>query len=365
MSHLATLPVSRRMFLAQAAGGATALASGLAAQHTLSATQATPSQTAFFVVGDTHYLADKEQPGRMQERSAQLCGRLVDTLNRLPGMTIPTEAGGGNVGTVAGVIHVGDIIDTGDKQGGNHVKMQQTEFATFTDDFGLTGADGRLKLPVCEVHGNHDAPQGTGWAIEQIIARNKRRPGVRNVAANGVHYSWDWGPAHCINLGLIVGTNQSGRGQRRYAALDSLEFLIADLREHVGTSGRPVIITHHLDLARHVSPCTPQAAANGKEWDPCDVRGFYDALQGFKVAGIFYGHTHTRNVFQWDGLSPKATKGIHVFNNDNSSHFNSDAQAFLYVELHADHLLVREYQTKDGWQTGNFTPQSWIAKWSA
>lgn len=352
--------ITRRDFLARTSAGATAVTLGLAPGLSPGASKEALPKVAFFLVGDTHYLANKDNPARMDPRSAGICGRLIDRLNQLPGTSIPTEAGGGTVAQVAGLIHVGDIIDSGDKNGRVHEEMQKTEWSAYTEDYGLSGSDGRLHMPVYEIHGNHDSPHGTGWALEKIIERNKRRPGVVNVSANGLHYSWDWGPAHFVNLGLIVGTNKSVKRKRRYAALDSLEFLLADLADKVGTGGRPLVIAHHVDIARYTGPCDPNAAANSKEWDPCDVRAFYDALEGYNVAAIFYGHTHVRNIFQWDGTSPKAATGLHVFNTDNASHFSGDAQALFYVELYDKQLLVREYQTKDGWQTGFFTPQTWF-----
>jgi predicted phosphodiesterase len=318
-------------------------------------------KVAFIVVGDTHYLADKLNPAKMDVRSQEVCGRLVETLNRLPGTEIPVEAGGGRVAQSTGLIHAGDIIDTGDKNGRVQEEMQRTEWAAFRDDYGLSGTDGRLRMPVYEVFGNHDAPHGAGHALEQIRERNKRRPGVVNVSDNGVHYSWDWGPAHFVNLGIVVGNIKSVERKRRYAALDSLDFLIADLKEKVGTSRRPIVITHHVDLARYTGPCDPNAPADSKEWDPCDVRAFYDALQDYNVAGIFYGHTHFREVFQWDGMSKKAAAGLNVFNTDNASHFSGAAQAFFYVELDDNSLTVREFMTKDGWQSGTFTPKCWTA----
>lgn len=48
-------------------------------------------------------------------------------------------------------------------------------------------------------------------------------------------------------------------------------------------------------------------------------------------------------------------------NRDNASHFSGDAQASFYVELDDRQLVVREYQTKDRWRTGFFTPQTWSA----
>lgn len=358
------LPLTRRDFLARTAVGTSAAALGVARSLPTALAADTPN-VAFFVVGDTHYLANKESPSRMDERSAEICGRLVETLNRLPGTAIPPEAGGGVVAPAAGLIHAGDIIDTGDKNGRVQETMQRTEWSAYTDDYGLTGTDGRLKMPVYEVYGNHDSPHGTGWALEKIKERNRRRPGIVNVSKNGLHYSWNWGPAHFINLGLIVGTQVQVTRKRRYAALDSLDFLVSDLRDQVGTSGRPLVITHHVDIARYTGPCDPLAPADTKEWDPCDVRGFHEALQGNNVAGIFYGHTHFRNIFRWDGMSAKAASGIPVFNTDNASHFGGDAQAFFYVEMYKQHLLIREYHTTDRWVTGAFTPQSWTAPFHA
>jgi len=274
---------------------------------------------------------------------------------------LPAEVGGGKIVTPKGVVHVGDVIDTGDKTGSVHEEMQKTEWKSFEADYGLTGTDGRLKYPVYEIHGNHDSPQGKGHAIDKITERNKTRPGLKGVSNNGLHYSWDWEGIHFVNLGLIVGADKSIDRKRRYASLDSLEFLIADLEKNVGKDGPPVIISHHVDIARYTGPCEAEVVA-GREWDPCDVRAFHRALAGYNVLAIFYGHTHTRNVFRWDGQSAKAARGIHVFNNDNGSHFAGDAQAFFYVEAFERKLIVREYQTKDRWQTGFFTPQVWTAE---
>ena len=354
-----TRPLTRRHFLQQAAAGAAVTATGLRTLPATLADEASPSEVAFFVVGDTHYLASRERPSEIDAKSADVCGRLVETLNQLAGTEIPAAAGGGKVLAPAGVIHAGDVIDTGDKNGAAQTEMQKTELARFREDYGLTGKDGRLKYPVFEIAGNHDSPHGGGLFIDTIKERNKSRPGVVNVSDNGVHYSWDWGGTHFVNLGLIVGTDAAVSRRRRYAALDSLTFLVSDLQKHVGASRRPIVLTHHVDIARYSTACDPQAAPDSKEWDACDVQAFHEAIKDFNVAGIFYGHTHARSVFQWDGRSTKNNSGIRVFNNDNSSHFASDTQAFFYVESRGGKLLVREYQTKDRWQTGFWTPTSW------
>jgi len=346
--------LTRRQFVASAAAG-TSLPAWLRGDEPKPKNE----PVAFFLVGDTHFLADKENTAKLDERSATITGRLIDLLNELPGTKVPETAGGGTVLAPRGVIHAGDCIDTGDKA---NVKMQETEWAAFADAYGLTGKDGKLKVPVYEVHGNHDSPRGDGLAVKKIIARNKTRPGITNASKNGVHYSWDWGGVHFINLGIVVGQVEDITRKRRYGPLGSLEFLVSDLKRNVGTSGKPLVITHHIDMLRYAQPLPVEdKKAESMEWDPADVKGFHEAIEGYNVAAILYGHTHARNVFRWDGTNKAAREGIPTFNVDNSSHFGGRQQAFFYFEIRTDGLIVREYHTTDAWETGAWTPQTWTA----
>jgi predicted phosphodiesterase len=346
---------SRRQFLAAAASG---LVLPAVARPVSPRPAAGP--VAFFLIGDTHFLADKAEPKRLDPRSAAVTSRLVDTLNKLPGTQIAKEAGGGIVLAPRGVIHAGDVIDTGDKRGGVTGEMQQTEWAAFAETYGQSGKDGRLKVPVYEIHGNHDSPAGDGLAVKKMIERNKTRPGLINVSGNGLHYSWDWEKVHFVNLGIVVGQVASVARKRRYNPLDSLAFLVADLKEKVGTSGRPVVITHHVDMQRYAIPLPVEdKVAQGREWDPADVRGYFEAIQAYNIAAILYGHTHVRNVFRWDGTAKRSAAGVPVFNVDNSSHFSGPAQAFFYFEISDDCLTAREYLTADGWETGQWATQVW------
>jgi predicted phosphodiesterase len=314
---------------------------------------------AFFLIGDTHLVANKKDPVKLDERSASLSARLVDTLNKLQGTEIPKSAGGGTVRAPRGVIHAGDCIETAEPA---KEQMQKTEWNAFVSEFGLTGKDGRLKMPIYEVHGNHDVTRDKGLPITQITARNKSRPDVTNVSRNGLHYSWDWGKVHFVNLGIVVGQVEEVKRKRRYDALGSLEFLIADLNAKVGDSGRPVVITHHVDMLRYSQTLPVEdKKAEALEWDPADVRAYHEALKGYHIAAILYGHTHGRNVYSWDGANKAAKSGIPVFNVTKSSHFSSMAQGFFYIEIRGDTVTAREHQTKDGWQTGTWTPQVWSA----
>ncbi|MBC8115852.1 MAG: metallophosphoesterase, partial [Candidatus Saccharimonas sp.] len=184
--------IDRRQFLARTSACASAWAFGKAGADESQTAASQATDVSFFLVSDTHFLAQKDAPAKLDEKSIVTCRGLVDTLNRLPGTAIPDEAGGGTVASPRGVIHSGDVIDTGDKNGGVPSQMIETEWAAFTDEFGLTGKDARLKYPIYEVHGNHDSPAGTGLPVQKIIERNKTRPGLKSVSQNGLHYSWDW-----------------------------------------------------------------------------------------------------------------------------------------------------------------------------
>src|SRR4051812_30100195 len=101
-------PISRRRFLATSAAAAGAMALGRAG---LAEPAGAADDVHFFVIGDTHFLADKNNPTKLDPGSAGVTSALIDTLNRLPGTKIPDDAGGGNVGAPKGLIHAGDLID--------------------------------------------------------------------------------------------------------------------------------------------------------------------------------------------------------------------------------------------------------------
>src|SRR5688572_20012680 len=83
--------LSRRQFLAASATG---VAAGSLCSHSRAAEDEVVS---FFVIGDTHFLANKESPGEVDAASQSTNAALVDALNGLSGADIPAAAGGGKV----------------------------------------------------------------------------------------------------------------------------------------------------------------------------------------------------------------------------------------------------------------------------
>lgn len=360
MTHFARPPeLSRRRLLQSTAAGALSLAAG---RLGFADVAASPKEVSFFLVGDTHYYAPKDSPEKIDETSAANNARLIDWLNKLPGTAVPKEAAGSDgvtVPTPLGVIHAGDIIDSGDKGAGAVArKAQDTELAAFLADWGLNG-DAKLKYPCFEVHGNHDGPRGDGPVVSEIIKRNKSRKGLVAISDSGLHYAWVWNGVHFLNLGIVVGGTKEVARTRRYDPKGSLPFLEDYLAKQVGTSGAPVVLTHHVDVARYSQPCEQEVKGN-PEWDPCDARAYYRTISKYNVVASLFGHTHARKLARWDG-TPKepAAGGMNLFNTDNAAHFHSQTQAVLHITIVAKEMRVMEFATKDAWQTGAWTPQRW------
>ncbi len=353
--------ITRRRFLQTTAVSAAGLALPAAFHRAAAADPELapdPKTASFFLIGDTHFCADEIETSAMNGVSQEINARLIDWLNKLPGAEIPETAGGGRLREPHGVIHAGDVIDNGDK-GPAKYPLAETELKAFVGEWGLNGGDGRLRWPVREIHGNHDSPQGDGPVIAEIKARNQRRRGLTNISPNGLHYSWDWAGAHFVALGIVAGDAPEVTRRRRYAPLGSLPFLRDDLARNVGDSGRPVILVHHVDVARYSTPVADDVVLK-HEWDYGDVHAFHEMLKPYRVAGTLYGHTHVRNLFRWDGTkNARAAAGIPSINTDNAAHFKGLTQAFLHLELDERELRVREFATTDAWATGAWTPQIW------
>lgn len=323
---------------------------------------------AFFVIGDPQYLAEKsDAPRALDPYSEQANSRFLELLVSLPGTELPEPVGGGRISeSILGVVVTGDLIDSADKRGGDYPVMQRFEWSRFVRDYGLTGEDGGLPFPVYELHGNHDGPQADTFVIEGIIERTKTRPGVSNVGPLGLHYSWDWGPLHLVNLGMFVGASDARREGHHYAPRGSLEFLRADLEARVGASGRPVMISFHLH------PDCPEY-----DWPAEDLSAFWELVGRYNVVGVFHGHTHGSPPRRrsWDGeVLGSAGDGVDVYDPDDAAAAKTDPRdptrgvglrhGLLYVELidrpgvDADEWLVRSCATRDNWET-----HAWLDQW--
>ncbi len=228
----------------------------------------------FFHVSDTHYPDDADVEAKkafLQKMRAH-----IDRMNDMSELAMP---GGWQVATPKGVIHTGDIVDSGNRS---------EAWDNFVADFGLTGVDGRLKVPVYEGYGNHDQDSWLAGVTDHISTRNKTRPNVTHVSptfqypstaqrglkVTGLHYSWKWGGVHFVHLNLRAGDDVN-----RYPACGSLSFLKNYLENVVGQSKAPVFIAHHM----------PPASVDG-EWSSADYNAYIEAIKNYNIVGILYGH---------------------------------------------------------------------------
>lgn len=239
-------------------------------------------EVTLFLASDTHY--------GLSPTVAEADERTIDAMNRLPGTAFPRGMGG-VVGPPRGVAVLGDLVDNA------AAPDAAVAWRRFTADFGIDGR-GRLRFPVYELPGNHDGGE-EGIVRQGILERDRLRPGLLAASADGICYSWDWGPVHFVSMGLYAGSagdavvNPWGRHSDGTWRLPghSLEFLEEDLARRVGASGRPVVLLQHYG------------------WDIWGLGWWSDqerealraAVRGYHVIAAFYGHSHVMMRVDLDG----------------------------------------------------------------
>jgi len=238
----------------------------------------------FLATSDVHYDAFENE-----DRNA----RVRDTLrqmNEIGAVAWPAQLGGGLIAKPRAVLVLGDLLDDGDRMFQGKVQgAQQWEY--FKADFGFDGTDGLLKYPVFEGVGNHDGPpagrEKFGFSFQaELKKRNalrKQRGWLANLAANGLHYSWDWGDVHFVQLNLYPADQQHPAihySAQYHDPQGALAFLKQDLASQVGASGRPVVLLSHCGF-------------DTDWWHPDDWKAVYEAAKPYNVILYMYGHTGT------------------------------------------------------------------------
>jgi len=260
----------------------TAVSCGLTGGSSVGAEEA--GDVTFIATSDSHYDAFENE-----DRNARNWAT-IEHMNAIAGVAWPEELGGGMIGRPLGVVVLGDLIDDGDRQmdGKNQTEPQWT---FYTEDFGLDGTDGRLKYPVLETWGNHDGPpvgkERFGFSTQtHLVARNRerlRKGLLEHLSENGLHGSWDWGPVHLVTAGIYPADEQHQDVRYNRVWHDpqgALAFLRKDLEEHVGDSGRPVLVMAHCGF-------------DTDWWHKDDWKAFYEAVRPYNVIAYLHGHSGT------------------------------------------------------------------------
>jgi predicted phosphodiesterase len=214
----------------------------------------------------------------------------INVLNNLQGREYPQSVGG-TVDKPRAVISAGDLTNGG----------TQREWDAFVADHGLNG-EGPLDFLIYEGYGNHDHFSNNTIVWTDIEKRNKTRQGISNISDNGYHYSWDWDDIHFIQLNLMVGNKIASN--TRFHPNNSLDFLIKDLAENVGTSDKQVVLFHH---------CNP--TIDDTRWDPKDKEAYAKAIKDYNIIAMFIGHTHSWRRYTWSGIDVFNTADVYQSTN--------------------------------------------------
>jgi cytolysin (calcineurin-like family phosphatase) len=224
---------------------------------------------SFLVAADAHYGQSMWSDNEVGNKAA------IAVMNGMGDERLPAP-GWGALGRPKGLIFVGDLTDTANRLNWRGYSFPRRRTG-FQHDYPAAGGGGaQIHFPVFEGYGNHDIAAGRKphWIPEQIALRNRCRTQALQTSPNGVHYSWDWGGLHFININLYAGMGGD--------TLDSLEFLRGDLAAQVGDSGRPVVICQHYGFDQ----------LSRDWWSDAERDAFHRAIEAYNVAAIFCGHWH-------------------------------------------------------------------------
>lgn len=231
---------------------------------------------------------------------------MVGRINTLAGTPYP-PAIGGVVAAPRGIVMAGDLIDDGAV-----TNLYPKQWTNYLADFGVNG-EGRVKFPVFEGAGNHDMHPDM-FVYNQIKARNQARKSlglIADVSPNGYHYSWDWDGIHFVNLNLFPGNAWEGEADA-YGSVhhpqQALDFLKADLKKHVGNTGRPVVTIHHFRVI------------DDNWWTHSAADAYQKVLQDYNVIFVSTGHQGGGVDNVWRGINWATSNGalnVHRITPDN------------------------------------------------
>ena len=264
----------------------------------------------------------------------------IDAMNALPGVPLPPDCApaGATVDEPLGVVVAGDLVDTLDNPD------NWARYCAFYDPRG----EARLRFPAYEGVGNHDVStrQARGeFSVVQraVMARHRQRAGDFHYDEHGYHHSWDWGPLHLVQLNLYPGAEPRPVYDRAAPWNDpqaSLAFLVDDLRERVGDSGRPVVLVWHYGL---------RGWGLEKWWTPADLDALKAAIAPYNVVLILHGHEHAYAHYEWEGVPVFMCPSPQFDRDPARPDTESKPKGFLVVRLVDDQLEVL-HRTVDGWR---------------
>lgn len=264
--------------------------------------------TTFFMTSDMHY--------GINDSIDIINSRIIDEMNTLPGQWFRSDTVNFKVEIPKGVIISGDLTDKGDEK----------NWKVFADIMKVDGT-GAVHYPVYEGFGNHDGGIN-GIVRNGIKKRNFQRRNIVAISKDSLHYSFNMGNVHMVNLNLYPGNKwvdscdwckyfkESFREPQF-----SLDFLKEDLEKNVGKTNRPVVLHFHYGFDEW----------GMKWWTKPEQDAFYEVIRKYNVAAILFGHSHVYLRDVWRGI-PVICAG--------SSQKNNKPGEFLLVQIQHNKMYV-------------------------
>lgn len=258
-----------------------------------------PGDITFVVVSDPQIaVEDPRSPARAANR------RVVEEIGLLSRGEVLVRWPEGSAGAGETVARPVAVLLNGDLTNWAH-PWQLEAYARLYDE-GWDESDEGVKpgIPAFPGLGNHDLCQtrGTYAGIMRRYVERKvaRSPAVRSFDPYTKNYSWDWGDFHFVQLNLwagdidwsafgwedltTAGSAKAYPGVRARERHRGLDWLRRDLALHASGEAKRVIVLQHAPFGYD------------DVWDKRDRDDTIAALEPYRIAGIFCGHTHRRSA---------------------------------------------------------------------
>lgn len=285
-------------------------------------------EVTFFVTADPQIHLDKWGTAGTEAT--------IKTLNELPGKPFPH---GGTVAEPRAILVAGDLVD---------VVADPRHWEVYKKFFDPNGK-AMLRYRAFECIGNHDlsppGEDGLGAVQNEFTERNRARVGPEtfHYDKRHYHYSWDWGQLHLVNLNLFPGNHARpvyDNPAPWNEPLNSLDFLIEDLKTQVGDSGRPVILWWHYGL---------RGWGLEKWWTPEDLANLKKAIEPYNVVLILHGHEHSFAQYQWEGYQVFMCPSPQRDRDPKTPEVESTPKGFLVVRQQGTKLQLAHHDA-NGWR---------------
>ena len=309
----------------------------------------------FVTTSDVHFGAQSKKMTVEQlliearERPVKIA-RLIGT--DLTPELVKTTGWSGPLPLPRGLLIAGDLTD-------NHkeLNVRQQQWSWFADAYPWSGLNaGNSKLQVFPGLGNHDGdvagPQRRGF--QSYLDRISERGLIANRSTEQRHYALRWGRLHVLHLNLCAADGTDPTEPFRFGRQGAgswndpegaFTFMSRYLRDHVGTSGEPVVLIMHYGF--------DSFSIDWSWWTTAQRAALYRTIEPYQVAAIIHGHNHLAAHYIWPDPLLHSADMKAIFGNNPPHQFKhyevfSNGGICWWFRLEARRLVAVHYDEK-GW----------------